>query len=137
MKKIFYIVTLLTLCFTSCRVSLVPAKSPATVVTIIDIGNNVEDLYDDIITGTDKSYSLYDNQYQAIAVKIDSVLARDQRREHAGNIVAQDKIIKRYFARYREDHKSKNVLNNGELKVYKSYMRSFLKPRLVSETSLK
>ncbi|GEM_PF-7115993 len=135
MKK--YLLSLLFITtLAGCNYSLVPQKSAQINSTIVDVGNDTEDLYDAVIVSPDKSFSPYENRYNSIDAKIDSITNADMLRPHSKNLVTQDNIIKKFFEKYKSDHRARN-LNNAELTIYKLQMRRVIKPRLVSESSFK
>lgn len=137
MLKKAFLLLFLSATFLSCRVTFVPQKSPTMIVDVMDVQTSTNSLYDKMITATDKTYPLYETEYSAIDQKIDSILQRDKQRNHGKNIVSQVSILQKYFRKYEADHKARGALTSGEFKVYKEYLKSFIKPVLVSELSLK
>lgn len=135
MKKLLFLL-LITAAFTSCKVSFVPTKSPSMIANVIDLQNSTDGLYDGIING-DKGYEAHAPEYALIGSKIDSVVAYNQTRPKGANIYRQSILLKSAFQKYASEHKGKSVISVGEARVYKAYIKSFIKPILVSELSLK
>lgn len=136
MKKLLFLLTISTFLF-SCRVTWVPAKSPSMIVDLLDVQSSTDNLYDAIIASPDKSYTRFEASYTAIETKIDSIVAVNEKRDHAKNIYSQTLLLERYFNKYQALHKTRASIPNEEFRVYKEYLKSFIKPILVSELSLK
>lgn len=136
MKKLFLSLFIGAIFF-SCKVTFVPTKSASMIANVLDIQNSTTSLYDAVIASNDKSYVSYQNDYGSIGSKIDSIVEVNKIRPHGGNIYAQSVLLQKYFKKYSADHKTRGALTNGELRVYRDYLKSFIKPILVSELSLK
>jgi hypothetical protein len=135
MKKLLFLL-LVSAAFTSCKVSFVPTKSPSAIANVLDIQNSTDGLYDGIING-DKGYAAHAPEYTLIGSKIDSVVAFNQTRIKGANIYRQSVLLQSAFKKYTSEHSAKSVISAGEARVYKAYIKSFIKPILVSELSLK
>lgn len=137
MKKVLFLLLISATVFSACRVTWSPAKSPSMIANVLDVQNSTSNLYSTMIAATDKSYTTYAADYQSIDNKIDSIVVVNSSREHGANVYKQSLLLQKYFKKYEADHQAKGSLTTGELRVYKSYLQSFIKPVLVSELSLK
>lgn len=135
MKKLSFLLLLSATLF-SCKVTWVPTKSASMIANVIDIQNSAQSLFDGIVLG-DKGYVGHVAEYAAIQVKIDSLVSINQERDHASNILRQCVILQNKFRAYAKEHESAGDITAGEAKVYKAYIKSLIKPILVSELSLK
>lgn len=102
-----------------------------------EVANLTDVLYSRMITSSDKSYSTYAADYKTIETEVDSLIAANVTRPKAGLILSQAQTFQTLFLRYEADHKARGTLNNGELASYRIYLRSAVRPWLVSENSLK
>lgn len=136
MKKLFFLL-FLSATFFSCKVTWVPAKSGSMIANVLDIQTSTTSLYDAMIASNDKSYATYQSDYISLGNKIDSVVEVNKVRSHGTNIYNQSLLLQKYFTKYSSDHQVRGTLSNGELRVYRDYLKSFIKPILVSELSLK
>lgn len=120
----------------SCKVTWVPGKSPTMIANVIDVQNSVESLYDGIVLG-DKGFIAHAADYATIDNKIDSIVQVNKSRDYGRNILTQSLILQKNFKKYEAEHEGKGSITAGEARVYKSYLKSLIKPILVSELSLK
>lgn len=134
LKKIL-LLTLLTVTLFSCRVAFVPAKSAVILADLQDVSASSLSLYDRMLVSPDKSYATYAADYDYIGNKIDSISNADKTRNRSGMIVQQDARLQTIFNKYRQYHIDRSVLTNPEIRVFKEYLKSFIRPRLVSELS--
>lgn len=136
MKKLVFL-ALVVFAFTSCRVMWVPAKSPNMIASVIEVQNSTANLYANMLHNTDKYYTTYAPDYQSIETKIDSLVSINKERPHARNIYNQCLFLQKYFKKYEAEHKEWNTLTDSQIRVYRAYIQSFIKPILVSELALK
>ena len=128
MKKILLFLFLSATIF-SCKVTWVPTKS----ATALDM---VQQIQQDANEAFDRPY-YYDPAYSSVSNQIDSLIAFDKARVKSGKILVQDKAIKTLFDEFRNENKVKEVIELSERDVYKSYFKSVISPRIISENSLK
>ncbi|HEY9340756.1 MAG TPA: hypothetical protein VIQ23_04195 [Hanamia sp.] len=136
MKKLLFLLTISTVLF-SCKVTWVPAKSAPQIVNVLDIQTSTTSLYDAIIASSDRRYVTYQSDYATIGRKIDTLVSVNLVRPHGANILQQSLLLQTYFYKYEGDHKARGILSVGDLRVYRDYLKSFIKPILISELSLK
>lgn len=135
-KKIILLLLISTTLF-SCKVMFVPHKDGAMLVAVQHISDQTMDLYTAMMGSTNKTYGTYAAEYTDIQTQVDSVISVNTTRPKAGLILSQARRFQALFAKCKGDHQAKGTLNNGQLASSKKYLWSYLKPWLVSETSLK
>jgi len=145
MKKVhaFLLASMMTfsivaITFSSCRVTLPPpAKSASQIVNTLDIQAGIISLYDVMIASPDKRYTTFESDYASLGSKIDTLVSFNLMRPHGSNILQQTILLQTYFYKYAGNHKTSGTISKGDLRSYKEYLKSFTKPILVSELSLK
>jgi hypothetical protein len=75
--------------------------------------------------------------YNRANQSIDSLISFDKSRVKSGNILKQDERIKLFFDEFNAEHKAKDFIVPTQSAVYKSYMKSVIDARIISENSLK
>ncbi len=128
MKKIFLLLFLSTIIF-SCKVTWVPTKSETAL-------NMVQRIQQDANAAFDNTY-YNDSAYSSVSSQIDSLIIFDKARVKSGKILIQDKAIKTLFDEFRNENKVKEVIGLSERDAHKSYFKSVISPRIISENSLK
>lgn len=113
----------------SCQVKFVPTKSSTALASILKIQQDA--------TNTFTTAEYNQSMYSDVNEQIDSLIAFDKRRAKAGTIVKQDLIIQKLFTNYQNEHEKVGIIGPTALPVYKSYFKSAIDARLVSENSLK
>lgn len=135
MKKILFLLLLSATIF-SCRVTLNPKSSPASIANVIDLQNSSNGLFDGVING-DKTFATHAPDYVSLQSKIDSMVAYNSIRPKAPTIYRQSILVQQAFNNLLSEHQRKGKLSTDEARSDKSVMKSYLKPLLVSELSLK
>lgn len=120
----------------SCNIKIVPAKNAAILVEVQEIADDASSLYDRIIVSNDKRFVTYASDYQALVDKVKLLTDKDKTRNKAGTLVSQDAKIQSQLEEYRKAHSDKGAITNAEAKVFKAYLKSFIRPRIVTELSL-
>ncbi len=122
----------------SCQVHLVPSYSADLEAQIVNAAKMTDKLYLEMIDAPadKKNYALYSDQYIAIETEIHSILLINQNRDKAKDIVNSVTILSKKFAEYKDDHKKRDTLSNGELIAYNADLQAFWAPVLVEEQAL-
>jgi CRISPR/Cas system CMR subunit Cmr4 (Cas7 group RAMP superfamily) len=145
MKHLRFLMLLITLnvvvaaplTLSSCKALALPSKNATLLADVEEIDNAVNSLYDRVIVSNDKRFATYESDYSDIDLKIAYIVDVNKTRNKAGNILKQAELLQKNFAIAEDDHRSRSVLSNKELKTHKDYIHAFIKPILVSELSLK
>jgi hypothetical protein len=127
MKRLFLFLFIATI--VSCKVTFVPTKSQ----TALDMIQQIQQ---------DANNAFYTSTYDDVAYSkcsdgIDSLISFDKSRAKAGFILKQDYRIKTLFDEFRSEHKAKGSIVATEQDTYKSYFKSAIDARTISENSLK
>jgi hypothetical protein len=127
MKKLLLFLFIATI--VSCKVTFVPTKSQ----TALDVIQQIQQ---------DANNAFYTANYDEAAYSkasddIDSLISFDKSRAKAGFISKQDDRIKTLFDEFRSEHKAKGSIGATEQGTYKSYFKSAIDARTISEQSLK
>ena len=135
---IFIFFATLAVGLNSCSVHLVPQYNADIANQIINGAKMTDRLYLEMIDAPadKKNYALYSEKYIDTETEINSILFYNENREKAKDLAASAKILRDKFVQYKEDHKAKNVLSNGELKVYNEELKGFWAPLLIAEKAL-
>lgn len=128
MKRLF-ILLFVAAVMVSCKVTFVPTKSQ----TALDMIQQIQQ---------DANTAFYTANYDEVAYSkasddIDSLISFDKSRAKAGFILKQDDRIKTLFDEFRSEHKAKGSIGATEQDTYKSYFKSAIDARTISEQSLK
>lgn len=141
LKSLVLALSLVIITTTSCNVfkpvSVTPPFTASIVNDISTVGQKVEMLYTLMEQSTDKTFLLYQPQYNEIEVIVNSIEARNAVRPKSTASAKQITLYKNMFLKFKGEHQSKVRLNNSEIRVYKLYMTDQLKPLFVAEMSLK
>lgn len=140
MKLKFSMISLLffaVVAFTSCKVSLVPSRSPEAIAAVQQASASTDNLYNDIIGSSDKTYSTYADNYQVVNQQIEQILVLDSARNKAKVILIIANDIQKRFAKYEAEHKDAGSINNSEAQTYKDYMHALFSSLLNAESNFK
>lgn len=128
MKKLFLLLTIAAF-ICSCNVKFVPTKSPTALTMIQQVQQDADNAFG-LTTYNDAAY-------QRANQSIDSLVSFDKSRAKAGTILKQDYIIRDKFKAYQNEHKGSDNISQSVSQVYKSYFKSIIDARIISENSLK
>ena len=128
---------LFAVAFTSCNVNLVPSKSPVAIAAVQGAATATDNLYNDIIGSSDKSYQSFAPGYQVVNEEINDILIFDSARKKAGVILIIARDIQGRFKKYEAEHKSAGSINNGEAQTYKDYMHALFSSLINAENNFK
>lgn len=136
--KSFLAAFFLVILFNNCSVRLTPQYNAELENQIINAAKMTDKLYLEMIDAPadKKNYILYRNRYLQVETEINSILFKNQHRAKAEDFVASVKKLKDKFVQYKDDHKTKNKLSNGELKAYNAYLQGLWAPVLTEEQAL-
>lgn len=133
--KIPLLFSILMLFAVSCKVAFVPASSAQAIANVHQLQMDIASLYDGYIAADSKAYD--ESKYADVTTDIDNLVAFENTRDKAKNIIRQAVLVQNSFNEYKEEHKSKGTVPAIKFKVYKKYLLDQLKPLEVSELSLK
>lgn len=127
MKKLLLFLFIATI--VSCKVTFVPTKSQTALDMIQQIQQDANNAF--YIANYDEA------AYSKGSDDIDSLISFDKSRAKASFILKQDDRIKTLFDEFRSEHKTKGSIIATEQDTYKSYFKSAIDARTISEQSLK
>lgn len=139
-QKALLFSTLLLFTLYSCiTVKLVPDYSEAIEKQLIDTQKLNEKLYTDLLSQPieKRTYESCEKSYLEVESNINSILFQNQSRDKNADFVAMTKSLKDNFIQFKEEHKTKGTLKDGEIKIYISTINGFWQPLLTAETILK
>jgi hypothetical protein len=128
MKKIIFLI-FFAVSMLGCKVTLVPAKSPEA----LDLLTNIQ--RDGAIALSDLNFNQV--EYASVDAEIGALIVLDQTRTKAGKFVTQDINIQTLFTKYETEHRTKGTIVESESNTYNKYFKSVIRPRVISENSLK
>lgn len=138
MKSKFILLALIgAFALTSCRVSLVPTRSPEAITAVQNAATATDNLYKDIIGSSDKSYATYAAAYEAINKQITQILILDSERKRSGVILVIANDIHKRFQKSQSDHRLWGTINNSQAQSFNDYMQALFSALLHSENSFK
>lgn len=127
MKRILLFLFIATI--VSCKVAFVPTKSQTALDMIQQIQQDANNAF---------YTSVYDDAtYSKGSDGIDSLIAFDKSRAKANFILKQDDRIKTLFDKFRSEHRAKGSIVATEQDTYKTYFKSAIDARTISENALK
>lgn len=138
--KTLAILALVTFTINSCMtVQLVPDYSETIEKQIIETQKLNEKLYVEMLAQAvaGRTYSSFEKQYIEIESNINSLFFQINNREKNADFVVMMSKLKDNFIQYKEEHKAKGTLTDGEVKIYLRYINDFYNPLLISEKALK
>ena len=115
-----------------CKVTFVPGKSQAQ----IDLLTKIQSDANTIFTNSDLSYAGNEPAIFNVNNEIDSLIVFDQKRKKTV-IVNQDLAIQTIFNEDATEWQTKGNISVNDANTYRSYFKSIVDPRLISEQSLK
>lgn len=136
MKKFLILIIATSLIMASCKVTWTPKYDPAVVTLVESTQKATDDLYDQIVSSSDKSYDSYKTQYENIIGNIALIKQTDSSRVKAVKLLNIISYIQERFIQYRDFHLESKVLNNYQAKVFKEYMDVIWKALLNAEKNL-
>lgn len=126
-----------TLVFTSCRVTLVPARSDAAIQLVQQTATATDILYAGMAASENKSYELFAPDYDSVSKQITQILSLDSSRKKSAVILIIANDIQKRFAKYQAEHQKAETLNEAEIRTYKNYMHALFSSLLNAENSFK
>ncbi|MEC4004880.1 hypothetical protein OX283_009455 [Flavobacterium sp. SUN052] len=138
--KIITLLFLIALLLNSCiSLQLVPSYSETIEKQIIETQKLNEKMYTEILAlpESKRNYENFEKQYIEIESNINSLFFQINNREQNSDFVVMMSELKTNFIQYKEEHKSKGTLKDGEINIYIKYINDFYKPILISEKALK
>lgn len=113
----------------SCNVHLVPTKSNTALSMISQTQKDANAAF--------SSLDYNESLYLVAEVDASNLIAFDKTRVKAGVIPKQDAIILKKITEYAAEHKTAATIVNSTSNSYKTYFKSVIDPRIVSENTLK
>lgn len=113
----------------SCEVTFVPTKSPTAVSLLAQIQKDANAAF--------SSLTYIDALYLAADADISNLITFDKTRVKSGTILKQDAAIQKIFTEYEVEAKTVGTIASSASNSYKTYFKSVVDPRLVSENGLK
>ena len=138
--KIVALLSFIVFSLNSCMtVQLVPDYSETIEKQIIETQKLNEKLYLEILAQPEaqRTYANFEKKYLDIESNINSLFFQINNRKKNADFVVMMSKLKDNFVQYKEEHKAKGTLNDGEIKIYIRYINDFYNPLLISEKALK
>ena len=123
----------------SCRVVLVPEYSAELENQIVQGAKLNDRLYINLLDANPdkRSIQLYADKYAEIESEIHSILLKNETRKKNNDMLVIIRNLDSVFVKYKNHHKSKNTLSDGEIKLNQVYIKDLWKPLLIAESGLK
>ena len=139
MKSKFLLLGLLLVTVFSCRVTLVPPYDASIEDQITKTAKLNDALYLQMLENkeADRKYDSYSPKYIEIELEINSILLKNQARDHNADILAITKNLQKLFVQFKDDHKTKNLLTNADIQLNQVQIRAAWVALLVAEKALK
>lgn len=138
--KILGLVSVFLLILSSCTtVTLVPSYNADIEKEIILTQKLNEKMYLDLLSLPEeqRKFKDFEKKYLEIESNINSIDFQTKTREKNKDFVAMISVLKKKFTEYKEYHKSKEILNKGEIETYIDNINAFYLPILLAENVLK
>jgi hypothetical protein len=138
--KALTMLSLLLFSLNSCMtVQLVPDYSETIEKQIIETQKLNEKLYMEMFAQPQakRTYDSFESRYLDVESNINSLFFQINNREKNADFVVMMSKLKDNFTQYKEEHKAKGTLTDGEVKIYLRYINDFYNPLLISEKALK
>jgi hypothetical protein len=139
-KKMLLLSSMLLFTLYSCiTVKWVPDYSADIEKQLVETQKLNEKMYMDLLAvKIDKrTYETCEKNYLEVESSINSILFQNQARDKNEHMIAITKNLKENFIQFKEEHKSKGTLTDGEIKIYISTINGFWQPLLTAEKALK
>ncbi|MBE7176463.1 MAG: hypothetical protein INR69_08680 [Mucilaginibacter polytrichastri] len=135
----FTFLFLLLLAWSSCRVQLVPEYSAALDERIVETAKLNDLLYLGLLDlpPAERKFSGCADAYRKIEGEINSIILENEARKPNEHMTAIVDALKKHFAEYRDEHRQKGTLSNGEIRIYQAQIHAFWVPLLRAERALK
>lgn len=138
--KILVFTSFVLLSLYSCRsVKLVPEYNEAIENQLIENQKQNEKIYTDLLakTESDRTFESCEKQYLEIESNINSILFQYQAAEKSENFIAMAQLLKDNFKQYKQEHKIKKTLTDGDIEGYVIYINGFWQPILKAQKAIK
>lgn len=129
----------LVLFLASCRVSWVPSYSAAIETQILQEARNTNMLYLRMLELPEEKrlYASFAEQYIEIESGINSITLANEGRKKKEDMARLIDFVHERFVKYKNAHRQKGTLTDGEAETYDDYMKAAWKPLLLAEQGLK
>lgn len=111
-----------------CKVTFVPTKSPTAIAMISLIQKDANAAF---------SSPYNEALFLVVDADISNLITFDKTRVKSGTILKQDAAIQKIFTEYEGEIKAAGTVSSSATNSYKTYFKSVIDPRTVSENSLK
>lgn len=137
-KIIGFIAIFLLLCHCA-PLKFAPDYNEALEKQIIETQKLNEKIYTTILSESieKRVFTTYEKQYLETESEINSIYFQIKNSKKNTDLLVNINKLKEGFNEYKEEHKSKKTLTDGEIKVYIKYIDGFYTPLLLSEKALK
>lgn len=110
------------LALSSCKITLIPDYNEAIAKQIDNTAMSVDKFYLTMLetttaSGGERSFNNYARQYVDIEVELSSLLNKNKIRPLNENSVRICEITLQLWRKYKEEHKTKNSISNGIIKL--------------------
>ncbi len=131
---------LLLVTLSSCMtIQLAPSYSENIEKQIIETQKINEKLYLTLLSKPEgkRTYSDFEKEYIEIESNINSIYFQISNREKNTDFLIMINKLKDNFLQYKQEHREKVILKEGEIILYMRYINDFYVPLLFSEKALK
>lgn len=139
MKPKLFLILLLSISYSACRVTLVPTYDAAIEEQIVNTAKMNDRLYLEMKdeTKTKRTYDKYSSKYLDIESEINSILLKNQARKQSHDLVVIINNLKTLFTQFKEQHKQGNTIEDADIKLDQLQIAAAWKALLVAERGLK
>jgi hypothetical protein len=135
----FFLVPLLWISLSACKVTLVPPYDASIEQQIVNTAKMNDRLYLDMQDEPEanRTYSKYSSKYLDIESEINSILLKNQARRQSHDLVVITNNLKTLFVQFKDQHKQATTINNADIKLNQLQIAAAWKALLVAERGLK
>lgn len=134
--------SLVLLAINGCRVTFVPAYNTQVATQIDETAKTVDKFYLSMLETTTvedstRSYTFFINQYVSIEAELNSLFIKNKIRPLNQNSTRICEITLQLWQKYKEEHKKKNKLSNGLIKLNQKTFSDLFYAMQVAESGKK
>ena len=139
MRLKIFLLSFLILGVLGCRVTLVPPYDAAMEDQITNTARLNDALYLQMLEmkEADRKYEVFAPRYQEIELEINSIVMKTKARDHNKDLLVIAGDLQKLFVQLKTDHKTKNTLADGDIKLNQMQIGAIWTSFLVAEKALK
>jgi hypothetical protein len=139
MKSKFFLLLLLSLAMSNCKVTLVPPYDAVIEEQIVNAAKMNDRLYLEMNDQppANRTYDKYSSKYLDIESDINSLLLKNQARRQSHDLIVITNNLKTLFVQFKDKHKQDNTISDADIKLNQLQIAAAWKALLVAERGLK